>query len=53
MRCRQVELEGSTIASNEAAARGALNLPYSPTSPDVGVCTCVVLSDDDLFDSDS
>ena len=56
MRRRQVELERSTawaIARNEAAARGPLNLPYIPTSPDVGGCTCVVSSDDDLFDSDS
>ena len=56
MRRCQVELERSTawaIARNEAAAREPLNLPYSPTSPDVEGCKCVVSSDDDLFDSDS
>ena len=51
----QVELERSTaraIARNEAAARGPLHLPYSPTSPDMGGCTYVMSSEDDLFDSD-
>ena len=38
---------------NEAAARELLNLSYSPTFPDTGGCTCVMSSDDDLFDSDS
>ena len=36
-----------TIARNEAA-RGPLNLPYSPISPDVEGFGCVVSSDDDL-----
>ena len=51
----QVELERSTawaIARNKVVARGPLNLPY-PTSPDTGGCTCMMSSDDDLFDSDS
>ena len=52
----QVKLERATawaIARNEAAARGPLNLPHSPTSPDVEGCRCVVSSDEDIFDSDS
>ena len=53
IRRRQVDLERSTasaIARNEAAARGSLNLPYSPTFPGTGACTCGMSSDDDLFD---
>ena len=49
---RQVELERLT-ARDEAAAREPLDLPYSPTSPGTGACTCVMSSDDDLFISDS
>ena len=51
-----MELERSnawTIARNEAGSRAPLDLPYSPTSPGAGACTCVMSSDDDLFDSDS
>ena len=52
MRRRQVELDRSTawaIPRNEAAARGLLNLPYSPISPEVRGCICMVSSDDSLL----
>ena len=42
-------IESSTawsIARNEAPARGPLNLPYSPISPDVEGCMYVVSCDD-------
>ena len=56
MRRRQVELERSTawaIARKEASVRVRVDLTCSPTSPGTGSCTCVMSSDDDLFDSDS
>ena len=56
MRRCQIELEHSTawvLARNDAAAREPLDLPYSPTSPDVEGCRYVVSSDDELVGSDS
>ena len=56
MRRRQAEVEHSTawaLARNEAARRLSLDLPYSPTSPDVDDYKCVGSSDDELFGSDS
>ena len=45
------DTEGDIIM--EAAAREPLDLPYSPTSPDVKGYSYVVTSDDEPDDSDT